>query len=73
MAGDSESADVEQARKAYRASVDQVAQVQRLLNELEGTHNFHNYTVGRDFKDRAAHRYMIKLKVRPRSSLSPVF
>lgn len=50
-------------RQQYRAPAEHIQRVQALLSSFEGTHNFHNYTVARDFRDRAAQRYMIKLEV----------
>lgn len=54
-------------RQQHRASEVEVARLRELLAQFEGTHNFHNYTVGREFRDRAAQRYMIKLEVCPSS------
>lgn len=50
-------------RQQYRATPEQVERVRALLAQFEGTHNFHNYTVAREFRDRAAQRYMLKLEV----------
>ena len=30
------------------------------MKQYEGTHNFHNFTVGKPFKDTSANRFMIK-------------
>ena len=51
-------------RTAYRLPASSLTRLNALLKEFEGTHNFWNYTVGRDFKDRAAGRYMLKIEVR---------
>ncbi|KAI7872073.1 pseudouridine synthase [Spinellus fusiger] len=37
---------------------------QSALSMFSGTHNFHNYTVGRGYKDRSSTRYMIDVKAR---------
>lgn len=50
-------------RQQYRATPEQVERVRALLAQFEGTHNFHNYTIAREFRDRAAQRYMLKLEV----------
>lgn len=55
--------DIGQDRGSFRCSEADLEKLGELLKHLEGTHNFHNYTVGREFRDRAAQRYMIKLEV----------
>jgi tRNA pseudouridine38-40 synthase len=37
--------------------------VNSLLKVYEGTHKFHNFTVGTSYSDPAAHRYMISVTV----------
>lgn len=65
------STELNQRRHDYRASSEDTERVRVILKKLEGTHNFHNYTVARDFKDRSAQRYMMKLEVcRPASRRS---
>ncbi|KAF8315465.1 tRNA pseudouridine synthase [Clavulina sp. PMI_390] len=56
--------ELDELHKKFRATPDQLARFQEVLKQFEGTHNFHNYTVGRPFSDKAAARYMIKLEVR---------
>ena len=54
--------DTDRDREAFRCSEADMIKLRELLKHLEGTHNFYNYTVGREFRDRAAQRYMIKLE-----------
>ncbi|KAG8946560.1 tRNA pseudouridine synthase 1 [Tulasnella sp. 424] len=57
------AADLERKRvwRVDEASLDRFRSV---LKEFEGTHCFHNYTVGREFSDRAAKRFMMEVSVR---------
>jgi len=57
-------ADDVQAKKAWRISPEGMAQARELLNAYEGSHNFYNFTVGKDFRDRSCQRVMRKLEVR---------
>jgi len=50
-------------KRSWRVNQDQVQTIQRLAARYEGTHNFHNFTVGRDFTDRSNNRYMKKIEV----------
>lgn len=50
-------------RRAYRASEEQLKEVANILSAFEGTNNFHNYTIGRHYKDKASTRYIMSFKV----------
>ncbi|KAI8575309.1 hypothetical protein K450DRAFT_262338 [Umbelopsis ramanniana AG] len=50
-------------KRAYRASEEQLKEVANILSAFEGTNNFHNYTIGRHYKDRASSRYIMSFKV----------
>lgn len=50
-------------KRAYRASEEQLKEVANVLSAFEGTLNFHNYTIGRHYKDRASSRYIMSFKV----------
>ena len=56
-------------KRAYRISDDQLAHVQSILEAFVGTHNFHNYTIGRHYKDKASNRYIMSFKVKSPSTL----
>jgi len=57
--------DEELARKrAWRVPSILVEKLRQIARAYEGTHNFHNFTVGRDFNDRTNQRYMKKIEVR---------
>jgi len=55
-------------KRAWRIDPETLASFRLLAQQYEGTHCFHNYTVGRDFSDRAAQRYMLKIEVTAISS-----
>lgn len=50
-------------RRAYRISSDRLSLVREVLKLYEGHHNFHNFTLGKDFKDPSAARFMKELSV----------
>lgn len=50
------------ARKAYRIHPERLARVRSVLSRFIGSHNFHNYTVNKNFADASANR-VIKLFV----------
>lgn len=51
-------------KRLWRATADHVAQLRATLQKFQGTHNFHNFTVGRDFSDRSNQRHMKTIDVR---------
>lgn len=51
------------AKKQWRISKAQLDRVRGIFSMYEGSHNFHNFTVGKPFRDRSAHRHMIKLTI----------
>lgn len=50
-------------RRAYRAIPERIEQFREALKEYEGVHNFHNYTVGKGFKEASSTRVMKSLTV----------
>jgi tRNA pseudouridine38-40 synthase len=50
-------------KRNWRISADQVTLLRESIKKFEGTHNFHNFTVGRDFSDRSNQRHMKKIEV----------
>lgn len=50
-------------KKKWRANPDIVNALREAAKKFEGTHNFHNFTVGRDYKERSCNRYMKKIEV----------
>jgi tRNA pseudouridine38-40 synthase len=50
-------------KRAWRVSQRQMEKLQEMATKFEGTHNFHNFTVGREFKDRSNQRHMKKIEV----------
>lgn len=51
------------AKKAWRISSAQLDRVRDIFSKYEGSHNFHNFTLGKAFRDRSSHRNMIKLTI----------
>ena len=52
-------ADPNETDKNYRISPEKVAMLRKVLGKYKGTHNFHNYTSGKTFKDMASNRYIM--------------
>lgn len=50
-------------KRAWRVSQRQMEKLREMATKFEGTHNFHNFTVGREFKDRSNQRHMKKIEV----------
>lgn len=50
-------------KRAWRVSPKQMEKLRETATKFEGTHNFHNFTVGREFKDRSNQRYMKTIRV----------
>lgn len=46
------------AKRAYRIPESRLARVREALSLFQGTRNFHNYTIGKSFKDPSAKRVM---------------
>ena len=62
---DSSTPEEDLARKRqWRVSAKDVDELRATAKRFEGTHNFHNFTVGRDFADRSNQRHMIKIQAR---------
>ncbi|KAI7898542.1 pseudouridine synthase [Cokeromyces recurvatus] len=50
-------------RHQYRATNDQINIFKQALKCFEGTHNFHNYTNGKSFKEKSANRFIKSIDV----------
>ncbi|KAG8806874.1 tRNA pseudouridine synthase 1 [Serendipita sp. 401] len=50
-------------RKKWRIDEETVSRFRAVLQEYIGTHNFWNFTIGREFKEAAAHRHMKSIEV----------
>ncbi|KAF5383796.1 hypothetical protein D9615_003543 [Tricholomella constricta] len=62
--GDLGSYERELVRKrSWRVGSEQVERLRQTARKFEGTHNFHNFTVGRDFSDRSNQRHMKKIEI----------
>ncbi len=51
-------------RRAWRVPQETLDQLSGILREYEGTHCFHNYTIGRSFTEKASNRYMLSVQIR---------
>ncbi|KAI8996395.1 tRNA pseudouridine synthase [Trametes punicea] len=50
-------------KRAYRIAPEQLASLREAAKKFEGSHNFHNFTVGRDFRDRSCQRFLKSIEV----------
>lgn len=50
-------------KRSWRISTEQVEVIRQAAKKFEGTHNFHNFTVGREFGDRSNQRHMWNIEV----------
>ncbi|KAJ4469598.1 pseudouridine synthase [Lentinula aciculospora] len=50
-------------KRAWRATPGHVERLRSIIQKFEKTHNFHNFTVARDPKDKTNNRFMKKLQV----------
>lgn len=51
-------------KRAWRVGPELVEKLRSAARKYEGTHNFHNFTVGREFGDRSNQRHMKHIEVR---------
>lgn len=56
-------ADDVAAKKTWRIKKEALDQAREFVKSYEGSHNFYNFTVGKDFRDRSCQRVMRKLEV----------
>ncbi|KAL7280704.1 hypothetical protein ACG7TL_005644 [Trametes sanguinea] len=50
-------------KRAYRIAPEQLAALRAAAQKFEGSHNFHNFTVGRDFRDRSCQRFLKSIEI----------
>ena len=50
-------------KRSWRVSQEQVQSLRNVVELFEGTHNFHNFTAGRDSSDPSCKRHMKKIQV----------
>lgn len=55
--------ELKQQRHDYRATQQQLDTFAAAMKVFEGTHNFHNYTNGKSFKEKSAYRYIMSINV----------
>lgn len=52
-----------QRKRRWRAEPETIQRLREAAKKFEGTRNFHNFTVGREFSDRSTQRHMKKIEV----------
>jgi len=52
-----------QRKRAWRIGVPELNALRTAVKRFEGTHNFHNFTVDKDFRDRSNQRHMKDIQV----------
>jgi tRNA pseudouridine38-40 synthase len=52
-----------QRKRCWRAGIEDIRRLREIAKKFEGTRNFHNFTVGREFSDRSTQRHMKKIEV----------
>ncbi|TFK85496.1 tRNA pseudouridine synthase [Polyporus arcularius HHB13444] len=50
-------------KRAYRITPEQLEALREAAKKFEGSHNFHNFTVGRDFRDRSCQRFLKSIEI----------
>lgn len=55
------------AKKAWRISSELLESAREFVTAYEGSHNYYNFTVGKDFRDRSNQRCLRKLEVGPQA------
>jgi tRNA pseudouridine38-40 synthase len=50
-------------KRKYRVSTTEIETFRKIMMKYEGTHNFHNFTVRREYNDKASRRFMKTIEV----------
>ncbi|EIW58179.1 tRNA pseudouridine synthase [Trametes versicolor FP-101664 SS1] len=50
-------------KREYRITPEPLAALREAAKKFEGSHNFHNFTVGRDFRDRSCQRFLKSVEI----------
>ncbi|OJT07586.1 tRNA pseudouridine synthase 1 [Trametes pubescens] len=50
-------------KREYRIAPEPLAALREAAKKFEGSHNFHNFTVGRDFRDRSCQRFLKSIEL----------
>lgn len=50
-------------KRSWRVGQEQVQSLRNVVQQFEGTHNYHNFTAGRDSSDPSCKRHMKKIQV----------
>ncbi|KAH9072309.1 tRNA pseudouridine synthase [Lactarius deliciosus] len=52
-----------QRKRRWRAGTEVIQKLREIAKKFEGTRNFYNFTVGREFSDRSTQRHMKKIEI----------
>ena len=58
-----DSAEDTPRKRQWRISQEQMSLLRESAKKFEGTHNFHNFTVGRDYTDKSSQRHMKTIEI----------
>ena len=50
-------------KRSWRVGQEQMQTLRNIVRQFEGTHNYHNFTAGRDSSDPSCKRHMKKIQV----------
>lgn len=50
-------------KRSWRVGQERVQSLRDIVQQFEGTHNYHNFTAGRDYSDPSCKRHMKKIQV----------
>ncbi|KAL9933856.1 hypothetical protein V8E36_007514 [Tilletia maclaganii] len=50
-------------KKKWRIPTEQLERIRTVFQQYAGSHNFHNFTIGKEFRDRSASRFMKQLTI----------
>jgi tRNA pseudouridine38-40 synthase len=50
-------------KRGYRASPEEMAYFREVMQRYEGSHNYHNFTVGAEYGERSSRRFMKTIEV----------
>ena len=59
----SDAAAASVGNDAFRIEVEALERLQSIFSEYKGTHNFHNFTVGKPFTDKSVKRYILDMQL----------
>jgi tRNA pseudouridine38-40 synthase len=61
--GEASKEDDMRRKRCWRVGADDLERLRETVRKFEATHNFHNFTIGREFVDRSNQRHMKTIEV----------